>query len=95
MGWSFPISGLQLYSLIRKSGELEVFLANVDVLPPAPSEVVVRMEAAPINPSDLGLLFGPADMSGARETGTIERPCISADVPHTAMAAVAARLDQA
>jgi NADPH:quinone reductase-like Zn-dependent oxidoreductase len=94
MTLSFPLSGLQLRSLIRKSGELEVSLANVDVLPPAPNEVVVRIEASPINPSDLGLLFGPADMSKARQTGTVESPNIRADVPPAAMAAMAGRLDQ-
>ena len=88
------ISGLQLHSLIKKNGELEVSLANVDVLPPAAEEVVVRIEASPINPSDLGLLFGPADMSRARQTGTVESPMIEADVPQSAMAAVTGRLDQ-
>jgi NADPH2:quinone reductase len=91
---AFPISGLQLHSLIKKSGELEVSLANVDVLPPAPNELVVRIEASPINPSDLGLLFGPADMSKARQTGTVERPNIRADVPQAAMAAIVGRLDR-
>jgi NADPH2:quinone reductase len=91
---SFPISGLQLRSLIRKSGELEVYLATVDVLPPAPNEVVVRIEASPINPSDIGLLFGPADMSRARQEGTVERPCIRADVPQAAITAIAGRLEQ-
>jgi NADPH2:quinone reductase len=94
MGLSFPLSGLQLHSLISKSGELEVLLANVDVLPPGPDEVVVRMEASPINPSDIGLLFGPADMSRARQTGTDENPVINADVPQAAMVAMAGRVDQ-
>jgi NADPH:quinone reductase-like Zn-dependent oxidoreductase len=94
MATSFPISGLRLHSLIKKGGELEVSLARVDVLPPAPNEVVVRIEATPINPSDLGLLFGPADMSTVRQAGTIESPNIRADVPPGAMAAIEARLDQ-
>ena len=94
MAVSFPISGLQLHSLIKKSGELEVSLAEVDVLPPAANEVVVRIDASPINPSDLGLLFGPADMSTARQTGTVERPSIGAAVPQAAMAAMVGRLDQ-
>jgi len=56
-------SGLQLRSLLKKSGELEISLANVPTPEPGPDEVVVRVEGAPINPSDLGLLIGPADMS--------------------------------
>jgi NADPH:quinone reductase len=95
MSLSFPVTGLQLRSLIRKSGELEVFLADVEVPPPAPNEVVVRIEAAPINPSDLGLLFGPANMSGARQTGTAEKPAVTADVSPAAVAALAGRVDQA
>jgi len=91
---SFPLSGLQLHSLIKKSGELEVSLATVEVPSPAPNEVVVRLEASPINPSDIGLLFGPADMSTARQTGTLERPILMAGVPQAAMAAMTGRLDQ-
>jgi NADPH2:quinone reductase len=94
MAVSFPVSGLQLYSRVRKSGELEVSLAKVDLLAPAANEVIVRMEASPINPSDLGLLFGPADMSTARQTGTPEIPAIQADIPQSAMGAVAGRLEQ-
>ena len=94
MAVSFPLSGLKLQSLIKKSGELEVSLATVDVPPPAPNEVVVRLEASPINPSDIGLLFGPADMSTARQTGTVDRPCLRADVPQAVIGAIAGRLDQ-
>lgn len=94
MALSFPTSGLQLRSLIKKNGELQVSLVNVDVLPPAPDEVVVRIEASPINPSDLGLLFGAADMSTARQKGTAGSPTITAEVPQIAMAAMAGRVDQ-
>jgi NADPH2:quinone reductase len=94
MALSFPTSGLQLRSLIKKNGELEVSLASVEVLPPALNEVVVRIEASPINPSDLGLLFGAADMSTARQTGTAKCPAVTADVPPMAMAAMVGRLDQ-
>ncbi len=65
-------TGLQLRSLIKKSGELEISLASVPVPEPGPDEVVVRVEAAPINPSDLGLLVGAADMTtgqGIRHEG--------------------------
>jgi len=51
-------TGLQLRSLIKKSGELELSLVNVPIPEPAGDEVVVRVEATPINPSDLGLLLG-------------------------------------
>ena len=63
-------TGLQLRSLIKASGELELSLATVPVPAPGVDEVLVRIEAAPINPSDLGLLVGAADMSTARSSGS-------------------------
>ena len=63
-------TGLQLRSLIKKSGELELSLASVPMPEPAADEVVVRVEASPINPSDLGLLVGAADMTTAKASGT-------------------------
>ena len=87
-------SGLQLQSTIRKDGTLELSLAEVQVPAPGPDEVVVRVEASPINPSDLGLLFGPADMSTAKKGGTAARPTVTATVPERLMRMVAGRLDQ-
>ena len=87
-------SGLQLRSLLKKSGELELSLVNVPTPEPADEEVVVRVEATPINPSDLGLLIGPADMSAAKVSGTKEIPVITATMPEAAMRMMAARLDQ-
>jgi len=87
-------SGLQLRSLIKKSGELELSLLSVPVPEPAENEVLVRVEAAPINPSDLGLLVGAADMSTAKASGTADRPIVTATVPEAAMKAMAGRLDE-
>jgi NADPH2:quinone reductase len=87
-------TALQLRSLIRKDGTLELSLAEVPAPTPGPDEVVVRIEASPINPSDLGLLFGPADMSTAKASGTAERPVVTASVPERLMRLVAGRLDQ-
>ncbi len=87
-------TGLQLRSLIRKSGELELSLAEVAIPEPAADEVVVRVEASPINPSDLGLLVGAADMTTAKASGTKDSPVITAKVPEAAMNAMAGRLDE-
>lgn len=87
-------TGLQLRSAIKTSGELEISLVDVPTPEPADDEVVVRIEAAPINPSDLGLLVGAADMSTAKASGTKEAPVITAKVPDGAMRAMGARLDQ-
>ena len=88
------IIGLQLRSLIKKSGELEISLVSVQEPEPGPDEVVVRVEASPINPSDLGLLVGAADMTTAKETSTKDGPVIRAKVPDAAMRAMAGRLDE-
>ena len=85
---------LQLRSLIRPEGELELSLHDVPVPEPQPDEVLIRVEAAPMNPSDLGLLFGAADMTTARASGTPERPVVIATVPERAMPAMAGRLGQ-
>src|SRR5258708_6752574 len=78
-------TGLQLRSLIKKSGELELSLASVPVPEPGPDEVIVRVEASPINPSDLGLLVGAADMTTAKASGTKDQPVVSAKVPEGGM----------
>jgi NADPH2:quinone reductase len=87
-------TSLQLRSLIRANGELEVSLQDVPIPEPEADEVLVRIEATPINPSDLGLLFGAADMSTAKVTGTPARPVLNARVPEHLMKAMAGRVDQ-
>lgn len=87
-------SGLQLRSLIRSSGQLELSLVDEPTPAPAPDEVVIRVEATPINPSDQGLLFGAADLSTLTVAGTPERPVVTAQVPERAMRAMAGRADQ-
>jgi NADPH2:quinone reductase len=85
---------LQLRSLIRRTGELELSLAEVAIPPLESGEVLVRIEAAPLNPSDHGILFGAADMSAAVASGTRDRPIITAPVPSGAMKGMGARLDK-
>src|SRR5258705_13648504 len=78
-------TGLQLRSLIKKNGEFELSLKEIATPEPGPDEVVVRVEASPINPSDLGLLVGAADMTTAKASGTKDSPVITAKVPEAAM----------
>jgi NADPH:quinone reductase len=87
-------TSLQLRSLIRANGELEVSLQDVPIPEPTADEVLVRIEATPINPSDLGLLFGAADMGTAKVTGTPARPVLTARVPEKLMRAMAGRVDE-
>jgi len=87
-------TGLQLRSLVKSSGELELSLARIPIPQPGPDEVLVRIEAAPINPSDLGLLLGPADISAAKVSGTDESPVVTAPIPPQFMRAMGARVDE-
>jgi NADPH2:quinone reductase len=89
-----PPAGLQLRSLVKPEGQLELSLVTVPTPAPAADEVVVRIEATPINPSDIGLLFGPADMGAAAFSGTPAQPVVTAPIPARAMPAMAARVGQ-
>ena len=87
-------TGLELRSLIKSSGELELSLIDVAVPEPRDNQVLVQVQATPINPSDLGLLLGAADPRSARSTGTADRPITSAQIPPALMRSLAGRLDQ-
>ncbi|MGQ3017799.1 zinc-binding dehydrogenase [Phenylobacterium sp.] len=93
MSFDMQTTGLQLRSLVKASGELELSLAWVPVQPPGPGEILVRVEGSPINPSDLGLLVSAADMSQAKARGTADSPVITAPIPPAYMKAIAARVD--
>ena len=94
MNTPLPTDGLQLRSLIKPGGELELSLVRIATPEPAPDEVVVRVEATPINPSDIGLLFGAADLSTLAVRGSGEHAIASARVPEAAMKAMAGRVGQ-
>jgi len=91
---TYPETGLQIRSEVRGDGTLALSLVDEPTPAPGPSQVVVRIEAAPINPSDLGLLFGGADMSTAKATGTAERPAVTATLPPAALRMMAGRVGQ-
>jgi NADPH:quinone reductase-like Zn-dependent oxidoreductase len=86
--------GLQLRSLVKANGMLELSLVSVETSAPGPDEITIRVESAPINPSDLGLLVGAADMSTAQATGSGDATVITATVPERFMRAMAGRVDQ-
>lgn len=94
MSNTIPTTALQLRSLVKKSGELELSLQEVPVPQPADDEVLVRVEATPLNPSDLALLFGLADLSTAKASGTAARPVVTATVPERMLRGLAARFDE-
>ena len=89
-----PTTNRQIRSLVTGDGLLELSIASVDVPEPAPHEVLVRIEAAPINPSDLGLLLSTADLETATTSGTAESPVVTATIPPQTLRGLAARIGE-
>lgn len=90
-----PPTGLQLLSTITEDGKLAVTLIDQPVPAPRDDQVVVKVLATPINPSDLGLLFGAADMATAQAGESDGHPSITADVPANGMRAMGGRIGEA
>jgi NADPH:quinone reductase len=87
-----PDTALELRSLVTSEGTLELSLQDVPVPSPADTEVLVRVEASPINPSDLGVLLAGADMSTAKVAGTPDRPVVTATLAEGALQGLSARI---
>jgi NADPH2:quinone reductase len=89
-----PATMRQIRSLVTVDGTLELSIATIDMPAPAAHEVLVRMEAAPINPSDLGLLLAMADVSKATSAGSADSPVVTAPVPSAVMQGLTQRLGE-
>ncbi len=89
-----PTQSLQLRTLVRDDAVLELSLAGFEVPDPAPDQLLIRVEAAPINPSDMGLLFAAADMSQAQASGSGDHAVVTAKLTPAIMAAMAGRVGQ-
>ena len=85
---------LQLTSTVKPSGELEIALVTQTLPDLGPEDVRVEVQATPINPSDIGLLWGAADLTTIRSTGTGAHPVVTATIPAHAMPGMASRLGQ-
>ncbi|WP_350587990.1 zinc-binding dehydrogenase [Psychrobacter sp. 78a-MNA-CIBAN-0178] len=85
---------IQLVSTISDDNKLTLSLQNVEMPQPGADEVVVRIEAAPLNPSDFGVMFSAADMSTAVQSGTEQNPIVTADVPAKFMPALKTRVNK-
>ena len=92
---SIPQHGLQLLSLVTAEGKLEVSLVDQPIADPRDDQVVVKVLATPINPSDLGLLFGAGDLATAQVSTRDGHPLVTADVPAPGMRAMAGRIGEA
>lgn len=90
-----PAEYLTILSLVKESGDLEISLARQPMPQPREHEVLVKVLATPINPSDLGLLVGPADVSTVRASQRDGLPVITAAIPPAGMRAMAGRVGEA
>jgi NADPH2:quinone reductase len=86
-------NALQLRSLVKRTGELELSLVEIPVPEPRPDEVVIRVEAAPLNPSHVGNLFAGADLGSAHFAGSATRPVVTAPISPGALKALAGRVE--
>jgi NADPH2:quinone reductase len=91
---SLPTSYAQLLSTVTSKGELRLALAQVDMPTPGPNEVIIKVEATPINPSDLGVMFGWSTMTEASSSGSGKESVLTAPVSPQGMQIMKARIDQ-
>jgi len=91
---SLPTSYAQMLSTVTSNGELRLALAQVDMPTPGPDEVVIKIEATPINPSDLGVMFGWSTMTEASTSGSGKDSVLTAPVSPQGMQIMKARIDQ-
>jgi NADPH2:quinone reductase len=89
-----PTTMRQIRTLVTAEGQLQLSIATTEMPVPAAHEVVVRVEAAPINPSDLGLLLAMADVSQATSTGSGDDVVVTAPIPPNVMRGLAARVGE-
>ncbi|GAA0862313.1 zinc-binding dehydrogenase [Sphingopyxis soli] len=90
-----PTTNTVMVTIVKPEGQLEVYFERRPMPEPKPHEVLVKVLATPINPSDLGLLFGGADMATARAGERDGLPMITADVPPAGMRAMGGRIGDA
>ena len=91
---TIPDTAAQLQSLVTAEGELQLSIAQIAVPQPKEDQVLIRVEAAPINPSDLGLLFGGTDMSSATASGSADAPLVRAPISPGVLSALAGRVGE-
>lgn len=85
---------LQMFSTVLESGELRMELKEQDTPTPESNQVLVRIEATPINPSDHGVMFGWADMPSATTSGSGKDTVLSAPVSEQGLRVMKARVGQ-
>lgn len=92
---SAPSTFLQMVSTVSESGELRLELLEKPTPIPEANQVLVRIEATPINPSDQGVMFGWSDISAASSSGVDQHRVLTAPVSEQGMRVMKARMGQA
>lgn len=92
---SLPVTNLKMTSTVSEDGELRMELIEQEITELNSTQVVVRVEAAPINPSDQGVMFGWANMAAATSSGAGKDTVLTAPVPEQGMRVMKARIGQA
>lgn len=88
-------TGYQLKSLLTADGEASLYFEAKDFSDLASDQVLIQVEAAPINPSDLALLTAPMDLESLNSSGSGYETKISAKAKPGAVQFFAARLGMA
>lgn len=92
---SLPETYLQMVSTLTEEGALRMELVEKQMHEPKPDQIVVRVEATPINPSDHGVMFGWSNMAAAASSGSGKDTVLTAPVPEQGMRMMKARIGQA
>ena len=88
-------SSKEIRSMVTNEGNIEISIANVDMPIPGDDEVLIEVHAAPINPSDLGLLLSfAADLSTIKVSGSGDETITSMKIHPALMGAMKPRIDQ-
>ncbi|NNL57740.1 MAG: zinc-binding dehydrogenase [Pseudomonadales bacterium] len=91
---AIPANYREMRTEITADGQLKLCLQRVDTPELGNGDVLIRIEAAPVNPSDLALLLGPADLSTLKVSGSADDPIVTAQVPPQFMRYVQGRAGQ-
>ena len=85
----------EIRSRVTNEGNIEISIANVEKPIPSADEVLIKVEAAPINPSDLGLLLSfAADLSSINKSGSGNETVTTMKIHPALMGAMKPRLDE-
>jgi NADPH2:quinone reductase len=88
-------SSKEIRSMVSSDGNIEISIANVEMPIPRDDEVLIEVHAAPINPSDLGLLLSfAADLSTINVSGSGDETVTSMKIHPALLGAMKPRIDE-